>query len=98
MKELHDRIGRLEETVLEVIQRWQTVKKQNSILTEENQRLKHYINQLSKNQRGVEEVNSEISSDSEAVLRERDINIKLIREELDSCISELEAYIKATSN
>ena len=94
MKELQQKIDELETMIVEAVGVLQSIKKQNSILTEENQRLTYNINPLS-NDRGVLSTTKvEAGSSEKEVLSDRDINIELIREELDSCIRELESYIE----
>lgn len=98
MKELLQKIEDLESAIVEVVDLLDSVKKQNAILTDENQRLTYNINQLSKD-RG-EHLAKVVGSESseEEVLSDRTINIELIREELDSCIKELSTYIASNSN
>lgn len=97
MKELLQKIENLEKTIVEVVGLLHSVKKQNTILTDENQRLTYTINQLSKDRgENPAEIAGSESSEKE-VLSDRTINIELIREELDSCISELSTYIEANS-
>ena len=98
MKALQEKINQLDKTIVEVLDLLQRVKKQNSTLTEENQRLTYNINQLSKN-RGEDVAVKATSERSEAgVISDREIDIKLIREELDTCIKELETYIGTSNN
>jgi|GEM_PF-2488021 len=93
MKELQQKIEELEIKIVQVIGVLQSVKKQNAILTEENQRLTYNKNQLSKDRGEQTSMVTDVRSSEKEVLSDRDINIELIREELDSCIRELESYI-----
>ena len=94
MKELQQKIDELEGMIVEVVGLLQSVKKQNSILTDENQRLTYNINQLSKDRGMLLTGDVEARSSEKEVLSDRDINIELIKEELDGCIRELESYIE----
>ncbi|MEL6390461.1 MAG: hypothetical protein AAFQ02_09880 [Bacteroidota bacterium] len=94
MNELTDKIEELEIIVLRAVDTIRRAKSEKGILLEENQRLKQELNQLREKSSG-DSFTSIVdgSHGAEVVGVERDKKIRLIKQELDTCISELEDCI-----
>ncbi len=90
MKEILARVDVFEEKILQVIQKLEHLKEENKKLIWENNRLSEVIERFKKNVENdgpIEEVPSE---DKRAIDNITNINIEQIKEELDSCIEEID--------
>ena len=93
MKQLLTRIEGLEESVTKVVGHISSLKEENRILSQENNRLQRELNQLRKSR--VVKGSNEVPGVNQAKdLSERDINIVPIKEELDRCIEEVEQCLR----
>jgi len=88
MKQLLTRIEGLEESIRLVVGRISSLKEENQILSQENNRLHKELNQL-RESRGIE-TNYVSSVGKEINSSESDINVGHIKQELDRCIEEIE--------
>ena len=95
MSQLNDKINTLEETVKTAIRVINELKSQNAILTQEKNRLSDELNQL-KLQKGKSVENTQITGGT-VELGSSDIDIELVKNELDQCIEELSSYINEHS-
>ena len=95
MNQLNEKINELEQTVKTAIKVINELKSENIILTQEKNRLTEESNQLRlKRERGAMSTNA---IDESVELGNSDINIELIKNELDQCIEDLTSYIKEHS-
>lgn len=93
MKQLLTRIQGLEESIIKVVDQITSLKEENRILSQENNRLHIELNQLRKSSevkgsKTIPGVNKEID------LSGYDIKIAPIKEELDRCIEEVEECLR----
>lgn len=95
MSQLNDKINTLEETVKTAIRVITELKSENAILTQEKNRLTDELNQL-KQQRGESVRRTQVTGGT-VELGSSDINIELVKNELDQCIEELSLYINEHS-
>ena len=93
MKALLAKIEDIESSVKVVIGQISTLKEENEILRQENSRLLREINQLRKSSKG-EESQEDSREHSKYNLSEHNINVELLRKELNACISEVQACLK----
>jgi len=92
MKRLIERINGLENSVGILVQKLVSLKEENKILSDQNQRLIDELNQL---KRGDEPMNREVHGVAERSKNsESDINVEQMRQELDQCIHEVESCLK----
>ena len=88
MKQLLTRIEGLEQTIKLVVDRISSLKEENQILSQENNRLHKELNQL-RESRGIG--TSYVSSEGKEIdSSESDINVGHLKRELDRCIEEIE--------
>jgi len=92
---LNEKINALEETVKTAIQVINDLKSQHTTLIEEKNRLIDELNQL-KQEKGRSLGHSQITGGT-VELGSSDINIELVKNELDQCIEELSLYINEHS-
>ncbi|MFT4566686.1 MAG: regulator of replication initiation timing [Saprospiraceae bacterium] len=97
MKAIEQKIEELESTIKASVSYISHIKKYNTILLDENKRLQKELDQLKNiiERRGSESTTANRSIVSQA---ESEINIELLKKELDGCINELEAYIVQSKN
>ena len=95
MSRLNEKINALEETVKTAIRVIIDLKSQRTTLIEENNRLSDELNQL-KQERGRSLGFTQITGGT-VELGSSDINIELVKNELDQCIEELSSYINEHS-
>ncbi len=93
MKQLLTRIEGLEKSVKEVVGRISSLKEENEILSQENNRLQRELNQFRRSSGGGSSKDSP-SVRNERDLSESDINIGPMRDELDRCIEEIEECLR----
>jgi len=97
VKAIEEKIGELEITIKAAVSYISHIKKDNAILIDENKRLQKELDQLKNiiEKRGAENTapNRSIVSQTKS-----EINIELLKKELDGCINELEAYIIQNKN
>jgi len=95
VNQLNDKINELEETVKTAVQVIQELKSQKTILTQEKKRLTEELNQLKlKRESGAMSANV---NEGSVELGSSDINVELVKNELDQCIKELSSYINEHS-
>ena len=92
MKAVEEKIEELESTIKAAVSYISDIKKDNNILLEENKRLQKELDQL-KNIIENQGTESAVANRSIVNQTKSEINIELLKTELDGCISELEAYI-----
>ncbi len=93
MKQLLTRISGLEESVRMVVDRIAALKEENDKLSIENNRLHTELNQLRKSGLGHSS-KDEYSEGTNVMTNKSDIDIDLIKNELDQCIEEIEACLE----
>ncbi len=92
MKRLVERITGLESSVELLVQKMKSLKDENQILSERNERLVHELNQL---KRGLDHESQETLGVAEEKKNSvGDIKVEELRQELDQCIMEVEACLK----
>jgi len=92
MKRLIERIDGLENSVEILVQKMASLKNKNQILSEQNERLIHELNQL---KRGLDHEGQEtLGVEAEKKNSVSDIKVEDLRQELDQCISEVESCLK----
>jgi len=95
VNQLNDKINELEQTVKTAIQVIQELKSHKTILTQEKDRLSEELNQLKrKREQGATGTSAK---DGSVELGNSDINVELVKNELDQCIEELASYINEHS-
>ena len=97
MKAIEEKIEELESTIKAAVSYISHIKKDNTILLDENKRLQQELDQL---KNIIEKRGSESATLSRSIVSQTksEINIELLKKELDGCISELEAYIVQSKN
>ena len=92
MKRLIERITGLENSVEILVQKMTSLKDKNQILSEQNERLIHELNQL---RRGLDHESQEtLGVAAEKKNSVSDIKVEELRQELDQCIIEVESCLK----
>lgn len=91
MEELKSKFGQLENKIIRLIEKLNSVEKKKNILIEENIRLKEENNQLLRV--GASKTVDSVRMDDNEVKVKKNINIDYLKREFDNCIDEVEKCI-----